>query len=92
MKQADSNPEFKMLAAFGEATHDLAPTDDFLDRVMAEIGREPVSIGDSIVRFGPRALLWPALAVAACILLLLQTQQSFDVEVMANVDTVEFSY
>ena len=88
MSGADHQDRFDALA---RATDDVAPSADFTDAVMKAVAAEapPVSSqrargwGEGVVRQGRVAVALAAVAAAACLILSMQAQSSYDEEVLA---------
>ncbi len=95
-----NDSDFDKLDEIARLTDDVRPSKSFADAVMSSIEEldvdgdrdvsNVISIGDGVSRSGTVAVALAAMAAAACIWLSFDSQQSFDDDVLATVDTVEF--
>lgn len=91
-----TDEDLERLGELARRTEDIRVADGFTDAVMAAIQTEaaPVSaprLVEGVTRSGAVALTLAAMAAAACIMLSIDAQSSFDEEVLVSVDIVEVS-
>ena len=85
------------LAAIARATESAEPGAGLVEAIMSEVEAERAVVSprrgwrDGVVRSGPVAVTLAAIAAAACLVLSMQAQASYDEEVMASVDVLEVS-
>jgi hypothetical protein len=98
-----SDDPLDVLAELGRATDELAPSDDFTDAVMQAVERDAParptkrkarvlthpSWWDRVGRQGAGAMAVAAFAAAACMVLAVREQSTFDGDVLASIDIVE---